>query len=177
MKARALIASTFAGCLLCQAALAGEAECRNGGDPVLPTVTRADVDALIGWIAMKTDYDLSAVYRDPPEIVFCHVGEIVDYEDDGLLVDDVLNAAYDLSRRRIYLVLPWSPDDPVDRSALLHELVHAVQLDNRDWPCPGAPEWEAYGLQASWLREQGVATGFDWAAIYRLSRCPEPAPE
>ncbi len=137
-----------------------------------PAVTRSDLDALIGWIALKTDYDLSAVYRDPPEIVFCQVGEIVDYEAEGLIVDQVLAAAYDLSRRRIYLVQPWTAEEPFDLSVLLHELVHAVQLDNRDWPCPGAPEWEAYGLQSLWLREQGVAVSFDWSAIRTLSQCP-----
>ena len=45
-----------------------------------PAVTRSDIDRLIGWIALKTDYDLSSVYRDPPEIVFCQVGEMVEYE-------------------------------------------------------------------------------------------------
>lgn len=135
-------------------------------------VSRSDLDRLIGWIALRTDYDLSPVYRDPPEIVFCQVGEIVDYESDGLLVDEILAAAYDLSRRRIYLVRPWTAEDPFDLSVLLHELIHAVQLDNRDWPCPGAPEWEAYMLQSLWLRDQGIIPGFDWNSIYKLSQCP-----
>lgn len=136
-----------------------------------PVVTRSELDRVIGWIALRTDYDLSLVYRDPPEIVFCQVGEMVDYETEGLLVDELLAAAYDLSRRRIYLVQPWTAEDPFDLSVLLHELIHAAQLDNRDWPCPGAPEWEAYTLQALWLRERGVFPNFDWKAIYRLSQC------
>jgi hypothetical protein len=138
----------------------------------VPAVTRSDLDRLIGWIALKTDYDLSAVYRNPPEIVFCQVGEIVDYETKGLLVEELLAAAYDLSQRRIYLVQPWTTEEPFDLSVLLHELIHAVQLDNRDWPCPGAPEWEAYTLQSRWLQEQGITANFEWSIIYRLSRCP-----
>ena len=137
-----------------------------------PAVTRSDMDRLIGWIALKTDYDLSSVYRDPPEIVFCQVGEFVEYEAEGLLVDEILAAVYDLSRRRIYLVQPWTAEEPFDLSVLLHELIHAVQLDNRDWPCPGAPEWEAYTLQSHWLQEQGIMPNLDWDTIYKLSQCP-----
>ncbi len=137
-----------------------------------PAVTRSVLNELIGWIALRTDYDVSAVYRDPPEIVFCHVGEIVEYEAEGLLVDEILAAAYDLTKRRIYLVEPWSAEDSFDLSVLLHELIHAVQLDNRDWPCTGAPEWEAYMLQSVWLRYQGIVADFDWNTIYRLSKCP-----
>ncbi len=147
-------------------------DCVAPGASPAPAVTRSALDGLIGWIALKTDYDLSVVYSHPPEIVFCQVGEIVDYEAEGLIVDEVLAAAYDLSRRRIYLVQPWTAEEPFDLSVLLHELIHAVQLDNRDWPCPGAPEWEAYRLQSLWLRERGIAVKFDWSAIYKLSRCP-----
>lgn len=146
-------------------------ECKLPMSSAAPAVTRSELDRVIGWIALRTDYDLSLVYRDPPEIVFCQVGEMVDYEADGLLVDELLAAAYDHSRRRIYLVQPWTAEDPFDLSVLLHEFIHATQLDNRDWPCPGAPEWEAYTLQALWLREQGIIPNFDWATIYRLSQC------
>ena len=145
--------------LLAQGATAADptgTDCEAPEPPTGPVVTSSDLDGLIGWIALKTDYNLGSVYRDPPEIVFCKVGEIVDYEAEGLLVDEILAAAYDASRRRIYLVQPWSAEDPFDLSVLLHELVHAVQLDNREWPCPGAPEWEAYTLQSLWLRDHGI---------------------
>ena len=146
-------------------------ECINHGSPVQPDVTRSDLDELIGWIALHTDYDLRSVYNDPPEIVFCEVGDFIDYEADELLVDEILSAAYDPSRRRVYLVRPWTKEEPYDLSVLLHELIHAVQLDNRDWPCPGAPEWEAYSLQALWLQDHAIMPDFNWSAIYRLSQC------
>ena len=130
-------------------------------------------DELVGWIALHTMYDVSATWRDPPEIVFCDVGTTIDYEGRELLVDPALRAAYDLSERRIHIVQPWSPDSLVDRSVLLHELVHDVQLRNRDWDCKGVPEWEAYRLQDLWLQEQGVILPFDWPSIRRLSQCPE----
>ena len=149
--------------------------CSAPASQAQPVVTRADLNKLIGWIALKTDYDLSSVYYDLPEIVFCEVGDFVDYEAEGLLVDDVLAAAYDLTRRRINLVKPWTAEDPHDLSVLLHEIVHAVQLDNREWPCLGAPEWEAYSLQALWLAEHGIVPHFDWDFIYVISLCPTDA--
>jgi hypothetical protein len=55
---------------------------------------------------------------------------------------------------------------------LLHELVHAVQFDNRSWDCLGAPEWQAYKMQEAWLAEHGISADFDWLLIYMQSRCP-----
>ncbi|NNJ66639.1 MAG: hypothetical protein HKP54_01245 [Boseongicola sp.] len=152
-----------------------ELDCDAPAPQVQTPVTRADLNLLIGWIALKTEYDLTSVYRNPPEIVFCDVGDVVDYEAEGLLVDELLSATYDLSRRRITLVQPWTAEDPYDLSVLLHEVIHAVQLDNRDWPCIGAPEWEAYNLQALWLAEHGVLPVFDWDFVFTLSQCPPDA--
>jgi hypothetical protein len=127
---------------------------------------------LIGWIALTTIYDVSDTWRNPPEIAFCAPGDRLAYEERTILVEPSLQAAYDLPARRIHLVLPWWPDDLFDRSVLLHELVHDVQLANRDWDCIGAPEWEAYRLQDQWLQEHGMIHAFDWDAIAALSRCP-----
>jgi hypothetical protein len=148
---------------------AGETCAPGDGAPHLPAGL---LDDLVGWIALHTMYDVGATWRDPPEIVFCAVGEIIAYEGRDLLVDPALRAAYDLPARRIHLVEPWSADGLVDRSILLHELIHDVQLLNRDWDCLAAPEWEAYRLQDLWLQEQGVILPFDWPAIRRLSQCP-----
>ena len=139
----------------------------------LPLVTQEVLDELVGWIALHTVYDVSATYRDPPLVTFCDIGETVRYEGSDLLIDETLRAAYDASDRHIHIVLPWRAEDTFDRSVLLHELIHDVQLLNRDWDCIGAPEWEAYKLQDRWLREHGIAHDFDWLVIYMLSRCPK----
>ena len=55
---------------------------------------------------------------------------------------------------------------------MLHELIHDVQLANREWPCVGAPELEAYMLQAEYLGAYGIDPGFDWRSIFLLSLCP-----
>lgn len=142
--------------------------------PELPVSVSQDVlDHLTGWIALHTSYDVSQLYHSPPEILFCGVGDIVDYESSTILVEPFLEAAYDLPNRRIYLVTPWSEKEPFDRSVLLHELVHDVQLSNREWECVGAPEMEAYLLQAKYLEDFTIIANFNWQRIYALSRCPK----
>lgn len=168
MRLETLILSVVLG--MAGPASAGET---CAGDVELPRVPEAVVAELVGWIARNTMYDMRTTWRDPPEIVFCSVGETIDYEGRDLLVDPALRAAYDLPARRIHLVEPWSADNLVDRSILLHELIHDAQLRDRDWDCLAAPEWEAYRLQDQWLQEQGVILPFDWPAIRRLSHCPD----
>jgi hypothetical protein len=145
-------------------------------DDGVPKVSQTLYADLVGWIALHTVYDVSRTWYEPPEIVFCSAGDIIAYEGRDVLVDPALRAAYDLPARRIHIVLPWSPDGLIDRSILLHELIHDVQLQNRDWDCVGAPEWEAYRLQDQWLQEQCVILPFDWPAIRRLSECPRDVP-
>lgn len=138
--------------------------------PALPSETL--IADLLRWIGGATGYDITAALAKPPEIDFCITGEVIPYEDDIMTVPDDLRAAYDWPNRRILLVRPWTADDPRDRAALLHELIHHVQLLNRSYECPQAPEWEAYKLQEAWLAENRIEAGFDWLVIYMASRCP-----
>ena len=135
-------------------------------------VPQSVVDDLLDWIAEATDYDVADARANPPDITFCSVGDVIPYETDHVLVNDTLSGAYDLPNRRIILVRPWDPDDIRDRSVLLHELIHHVQLGNRDYACIEAPEWEAYKLQEAYLDEHGIASGFDWLQIYFQAQCP-----
>jgi hypothetical protein len=148
-------------------------QCDTGADTTISvSIPETLLDDLVGWIARNTDYDVSLTYRSPPAISLCEAGATIIYEGADLIVDPALRAAYDLRARRIHLVAPWSPENTFDVSVLLHELIHDVQLANRGWDCIGAPEFEAYWLQDKWLAERGIRPGFDWAAIWMLSRCP-----
>lgn len=140
-------------------------------EPLPVVVSRELYDELIGWIAIHTSYNLLFVYRDPVTVSFCDIGQLVEYEDRELLVEDPLRAAYDVSRRHIYIVRPWSPLNVYDRSILLHEMIHDVQLHSKEWECQRESELEAYLLQEKWLLEQGVRYDFDWEMILSLSRC------
>lgn len=134
-------------------------------------VPRPVVAGLLDWIAEHTDYDTAITANDLPIAVVCAVGDVIDYAHEATIVDEGINGLYDFEDRRIYLIEPWEIGDLRDRSVLLHELVHAVQLDNREWDCIGAPEWEAYKLQEAWLAEHGLDADFDWMRIYFQSRC------
>ncbi len=175
--ARLLVVFAVCAAVICSVNLAHAPGSVDGDCPSHPAHASANqvspelVKSLIGWVAVNTMYDVSMSYRSPPEITFCDVGETIDYEDGVLIVDPILGAAFDLSRRTIHLVRPWSADDQYDASVLLHELIHDIQLTNRDWDCIGQPELEAYWLQDKWLAEQGVRSGFDWPLIKRMSTC------
>lgn len=131
---------------------------------------------LIAWIAINTSYDLSTVYRDPPTISFCQIGDVIPYERSNLVVDASLLAVFDQDRRHISLRRPWTILSYFDQSVLLHELVHDAQLQAGEGECPGDKEREAYLLQDKWLFERGVNYSFDWAMIARLSACDDDTP-
>ncbi len=140
----------------------------------------ASIEALIGpavyhamldWIAGNTSYDIKKLNADPPTIHFSDVGSVISYQGQSLIVDRRLSAAYDSQANRIYLKRPWSAADTSDLSTLLHELVHALQLSSRAWPCANATEWQAYKLQEAWLQDHGVEPTFDWLKILISSQC------
>ena len=137
--------------------------------PLPMSVPDAVTEALAEWIEAHSDYTLP---QGAPAIFMCQSGEVITYEGHDLLVDSDLRAAYDLVEDRIFLVAPWSEDDPMQLSSLLHELIHRAQFHARDWPCPAAAEPEAYRLQEAWLAERGVDPGFEWVEIYLHARCP-----
>ncbi len=134
-------------------------------------VTDQLVGELLDWVSDHTKYDVATVRSDVPEISFCRTGDNIVYHDEHMIVESDTEALYDTRNRKIYLVGTWNADRPNDVSVLLHELIHAVQFDNRTWRCLGQPEWEAYKLQEKWLAERGIKANFDWLVIYMISRC------
>lgn len=137
----------------------------------VPLALPADTTAkLVRWIEAHSSY--SADDLGPPKILICHTGEVIAYEGRNVIVSRKLRAAYDIANDRIFLVAPWSVDDPRNVSALLHELVHRLQFHARKWPCPQATEPEAYRLQKLWLTTHGVDAKFNWIKIYVNARCP-----
>jgi len=126
---------------------------------------------LLRWIGDNSGYDTARFVANPPKISFSDPGETVVYEGRPIVLHEPVKGVYDIQVRRITLVRPWSRKDLFNISTLLHELVHYVQYESRDWTCWHATEWEAYKLQERWLRERGIDAGFNWVEIYLLSRC------
>ncbi|GMG83783.1 hypothetical protein LNKW23_29970 [Paralimibaculum aggregatum] len=129
---------------------------------------RSVVKGLERWL------DRAAPYPRPmeaPAIVFIDAAEARAMHRRAGRLDGRLRGLYAATGATIYLVRPWSPRDPRDVSALLHELVHHRQTEARHWYCENAQEWEAYRLQARWLGELGIDPGFYWPAILLEASC------
>jgi hypothetical protein len=150
---------------------------------------------LLAWIAAKT----SLAVPEPPRIELVpeyHMRHLFDAAADpdqqpradlptsqgagGAHQTSRLLAFYRRDTATVYLPKTWRPGGLRDQSILLHELVHHVQRFSKVVPaCPGALERQAYELQATWLREQGVAgpyelIGTDEFTVLVLSACMPP---
>lgn len=145
--------------------LTGAATALESGS--LTSVSPALISELNTWLDTGTEFPAS---ESRPQI------EFVDIERAEVLhgVTDRyggrIRGLYDSESETIYLVEPWSPDNPRDISVLLHEMVHHRQT-GKHWYCEQAQEWRAYQIQAQWLAEQQIADGFFWPAILLLSSC------
>jgi len=130
---------------------------------------------LIAWIVAKTNWTAC----DTPVIQFVPPEELVKRYTAGKSAAPHIEALYSNKDRVVYLPDGWSLDNLRDRSALLHELVHHLQMLNKvKTTCRAEYEWDAYKLQTAWLREQGIEDplqflGINLMAIYVFSRCPE----
>lgn len=165
----------FAACAAALLLLPGGAAAEHPGGapgpaPLLPS-ERLVLD-LVDWIDANTGFDVSKTRKAPPAVEFHIPGETIDYEGRDIVIDPRIRGAYDADRQVVILVPPWSEDDDQAVSTLLHELIHHVQLQSREWDCIGQPEWQAYKLQEKWLNERGETGGFDWLDIFIRSRCP-----
>ena len=133
------------------------------------TAIRALLTELVSWTDAEETY--RATSRPISKIKFVDAGETVTAEGQEFIVADRTRGLYDEKKATIYLARPWSVDDPFDRSVLLHELAHHLQVNTRHWYCPQAMEWDAYRLQETWLVEHGIQSGFYWPAILLESSC------
>jgi len=86
-----------------------------------------------------------------------------------------LLAVHESDTATVYLARDWDESDPVDRSVLLHALLHHVQSCRFH----DARESDAYRLQALWLGQQGIdfrlAFGMSPSLIARLRLCARDA--
>lgn len=138
---------------------------------------KALVVELIAWIAAHSG--LAPV--GPPHVVAVPVEELVErFCGAPVPADDVtIEALYDRDSATVYVTEGWNRADVVDRSKLLHELVHHVHIRNRvEAHCAAALEPLAYELQFAWLQENGVddpykALNTDAFTVRLNSACPD----
>jgi hypothetical protein len=141
--------------------------------------------ALLAWIAAKTGLAAPESPRIAfvPEYQMRGVFEAAAYPDRQPQADVPANqrvsdahqtsgilAFYLHATATVYLPETWRPDALRNQSILLHELVHHVQVFNKVVPaCHAALERQAYALQATWLREHGIADPYEFIGTDELT--------
>jgi len=112
---------------------------------------------LLGWLNLYTEYDTNV---ELPNIVITEQANMCaqyGINDPGICQATKLKGFYD-KRYTIYLHPDFDPMNEVDRSRLLHELVHYLQWQNgvNKNACWGNLEVEAYNLQDEWRHMHDV---------------------
>ena len=92
----------------------------------------------------------------PPEVEFLSSEELRTL----YIIEDVcdtgeIRALYDLNNTIIYLLEDWDKSNLIDRSFLLHELVHHLQKEE-GYEVRIIREEESYELQFMYLRESAI---------------------
>ena len=134
-------------------------------------VDRTLVVHLLIWIQNHSTYDILSTLRDPPTVMLRRYGEVISYEGQEIVVHKTLLGAYDKQANIIILTTPWSDSNTYNISTLLHELIHFIQSNTREWDCWGKAELEAYKLQEAYLIEHNETPQFNWLKILMSSDC------
>jgi len=111
--------------------------------------------ALMIWIGGVTGMSP----REPPAIEYWTPAAMREATYPNLAPENTLTvvALYDRARKTMILPEGWVPDNAYNLSILVHELTHHMQGD-KEYPCPGAKESEAYDVQRRWL--ESMASDF-----------------
>jgi hypothetical protein len=153
-------------------------------------VTPLILTSIIKWLA--ANYDLPAS-QDLPRVEFTTPMKLVAMRYKGMMPagwrEDAIRdpsvqaahqrevvAIYNDKTRTIFLADGWTGVEPVERSVLVHEMVHHLQnLANLKYECPAAREKLAYEAQSDWLKQQGLDLedefGVDLFTIFVTSAC------
>lgn len=126
------------------------------------------VAALLAWAA----WQMGEPPPPPPRVAFVPQAEVAErrYGDASAGGGRRVMAVYDRGTATIYLPMGWEGGELLDRSVLLHELVHHVQAVRRvPAVCPAQWEEQAYAPQARWLEAQGVPEPYAAMGVDRLT--------
>lgn len=126
--------------------------------------TPANCSAVGSWITEAAAFVGEATDKAVPDVCIRRAGPD---EIKALIAPTVAGRAYDEEARALFvpatgeILLGDDIDtaEPLDRSYIVHELVHAQQFANgvhERAPCVGRLEGEAYAVQAQYLRESGL---------------------
>jgi hypothetical protein len=140
-------------------------------------LVHAMMSKMITWISVNTDMRPCA----PPVLRHATSDEIAAKWYGKIPGKQVIKvrALYEYPSATVYVSEDFDWSNLLDKSILLHELVHHMQHYNEVvFQCHAAAEPQAYELQAAWLEEQGEDDPWelmkvDRFTVYALSACPE----
>lgn len=82
---------------------------------------------------------------------------------------------YDMGKRMLTLPTEWNPSNLRNLGALLHEMVHHLQAEEwpeeKDRPCDGKIEKQAYAVEHEFLRAMKMAPDIDEFTLFVLTMC------
>ena len=110
--------------------------------------------SLILWIGANSTLPVEGVPL--PEVEFLSSEELHTlYTIEDVCDTGEISALYDLNNTIIYLLEDWDKSNLIDRSFLLHELVHHLQKEE-GYELRIIREEESYELQFMYLRESAI---------------------
>lgn len=146
--------------------------------------------SIVTWLAANFDLpatlDLPKVDFAPPMKLTAmrYKGLMPDGRREDAIRDPSIQAAHQREVVAVYndrtqtIVLPegWTGAEPVERSILVHEMVHHMQnLAKLKYECPAAREKLAYEAQSDWLKLHGLDLETEFAVdlftIFVTSAC------
>jgi len=137
--------------------------------PYMPGKILDTIEELNLWLDAYTDLPRSDVPLD--RVALVAPGADILYEGQSTRIDQTVRGVYDADKATIYLVRGWYGETALERSVLLHEMVHHRQVSAQHWYCPQAMEWDAYLVQEEYLKAHGETGDFNWAWVLLASSC------
>lgn len=125
------------------------------------------------WIGANTEYNVDIPLPNITITDSYNVCAIYGIQDKGQCKAAQLFGFYN-KKNTIYLKNGFKPNNKIDRSKLMHELVHYVQWANgrHKNTCLGHLELEAYQIQDIWLLENNLTKNLDpFKAIMLEASC------
>ena len=130
--------------------------------------------SLLFWISQNTDYKNEGITAQDVIVEFVNeekMWELTCPAGPGKCPQAV--AAFGIETHIIYLPLGFDSNDVLNRSQLVHELIHWLQWKNNiSYRCLETREPEAYIVQAMYLRQQGIDDSTHKVIAAMFMGCP-----
>jgi len=112
--------------------------------------------SLLFWIGVNSSLPIEGVVLPKVEFISSEeMHSMMNMKMPKDITEVQVKALYYIPDKIIYLRNDWNKTEALDRSVLLHELVHHLQK-NDEYECREKREEEAYELQFTYMREHNI---------------------